>query len=232
MERKKREDMLKELKNIVDKEVIDLNKVLKNVGIFLIVIIIVISTSYILYRLQNYRLQKVSSVEYSYSITIDSNQSNFIVNVPFPLNEDGDYFASLYNAIIIKEGSCSYLINKSELGYSLQIVGNSSVKLDAIFKKEGVIDENINHSNMLSLTDYSRYIELDEDHNFGNVGRNASFYSQYNNTLIDFNFKYRDGFHRGVFLKTFWGGFGEYKYNGNLSSGWNQYIIDAVECEA
>ncbi len=166
-------------------------------------------------------------IKYSYSIEIDS-QEYFEIEIPFPLNEDG-YIGKIFDNLKVVEcsTSCSVKINESDHRVSLMIKGENFVKLESKLELEGDVPKQLNYHN-LSMTNYNEREKINEDR----ISMASWFYSNNSNLQLKFNFKYRDGFHRGHLFKSYWGSFGEWEYSGALDKGWQLVKIKGFDAEA
>lgn len=168
----------------------------------------------------------VKYVEYTYTIEIqDQTQNKFVIEVPIPINKDGQIKKILENIKILK-GNCSFEINESSHGISLRILGANRVILQSKIKKEDDVSKDLDYLE-LSMTDYDNFTHVSDER----ISRNSWFFSN-NSVKIDFYFKYRDGFHRGLVFKTFWGTFGKWSYSGELDEGWQVVQLIGFDAEA
>lgn len=196
-------------------------------NILMIVITVFIGMSLVLsmyfYYVEGVSYFHADVVVYSYIVEIGSNQTPFVIEVPFPINKYG-YIEKIYDNIEVMEGNCSLNINNSLHGPSLLITGENNVKIKSEIIKEGDIPKNIKYSN-LSMT-YSDIVDVEEDYSYG---KHSWFYSNNDSIEIVFQFDYHSGLIR---LGIFWGRFGEWSYSGSLHKGWHQVKIEGYDAIA
>ena len=172
-------------------------------------------------------------MKYTLSIEIMNDEyHDYIISIPFPLNENESYLKVIYDRILISEGICNFSIVSSKNGYALNIASKSpSLKLSAFYEKISHIGSSKTYDKMasykkMSLTDYANYTIENDD-----IYRNASIYTNTNNLTINLSFIYENGFLYGFLYKIFNGMAGEYVFRDTLLKGWNQYEIKSKEIE-